>query len=260
MPKTDKGAEAHLKLLFWNSVVAGDSPAGPDVYDHFGSSGTQLRTSTTPGNLYISLHTSSPGYAGNPTTNEISYTGYARLSTTRNNNGTTGWLYSTTGGPNMSNAGDLTFGQMTAGTGGTARFWGLGLDASSGAAAENLLYFGALALATPKPFTVPDLTTDATLANNDIVAPAHGLASTDQVQFVAAGGASIPAGLVEGTWYYVIATGLGTDTFRVSTTLGGSAVDITGKGAGYYAKALEKLVGVNDEPTIKAGKLVVYER
>lgn len=254
MPKSDKHAEAALKLWFWNAVSAGDTPDGPGVYDHFGAAGTTLGKSSTDGTLHAALHTASPGYGGTQSTNEISYTGYGRISLARND---TVWTYGTSGGPNMSNASDLTFGAMTAGAGGTARFWSLGLDASG---AGDVLYFGAVTLEIVKPFTVPDLATDATLANNDIVCPSHTYAAGDQVQFVDAAAGSIPAGLTEGTWYYVIAAGLGTHTFRVSTTLGGSAVDITGVGSGYVAKALEKLVGVGDEPVIKATKMVIYER
>lgn len=254
MPKSDKHAEAWLKYLFWNSIAAGDTPAGPDVLDHFGSAGTTMRISTTAGTLHASLHTASPGYTGTQSTNEISYTTYGRISLARSNSA---WSYSTTGGPNMSNVSDLTFGAMASGTGGTARFWGLGLDASGGG---DLIYFGALGLEVQKPFAVVDLTTDATLANNDIVCPGHGYAADDQVQFIDAGGGAIPAGLTEGTWYWVISAGLATDKFRVSTSQGGGAVDITAVGSGYVQKALQKTVGVGDEPVIKAGKMVIYER
>lgn len=259
MPKSDKYAEAILKLIFWNSVVAGDTPAGPDVLDHFGA-GTQLRISTTPGNLYVGLHTASPGYGGLPSTSEISYTTYARLITTRDNNATTGWQYGTTGGPNMSNRGDLTFGQMTGGTGGAARFWSIVLDSSGTGAATDLLYFDALNLSTPKVFAAPDLPADATFANNFLVVPGHGFSIDDNVTFRPAGGMALPGGLTEGTWYYVTDVS-DPDMIKVSTIKGGSAVDInTTVGGGYVQKALEQTVGVNNEPTIKAGKLIVYER
>lgn len=55
-------------------------------------------------------------------------------------------------------------------------------------------------------------------------ANAHGLSAGDSVTFSAlvAG-----AGITAGTVYYVIATGLTTTAFKVSTTFGGSALDIT---------------------------------
>jgi hypothetical protein len=74
------------------------------------------------------------------------------------------------------------------------------------------------------------------VTNNDIFSPAHGLAAGNSVLFWATIGASLPTGLSEDTEYFVIATGLTTDAFRVSTTLGGSAVDITAIGDGDVQK------------------------
>jgi hypothetical protein len=71
---------------------------------------------------------------------------------------------------------------------------------------------------------------------NDIFSPAHGLAAGQSVLFWATIGAGLPTGLSEDTEYFVIAIGLTTDAFRVSTTLGGSAVDITAIGDGEVQK------------------------
>lgn len=71
---------------------------------------------------------------------------------------------------------------------------------------------------------------------NDISSPAHGLVAGNSVLFWATIGASLPTGLSEDTEYFVIATGLATDTFRVSSTSGGSAVDITAIGDGDVQK------------------------
>lgn len=71
---------------------------------------------------------------------------------------------------------------------------------------------------------------------NDIFSPAHGLVAGNSVLFWATIGAALPTGLSEDTEYFVIATGLTTDAFRVSTTLGGSAVDITAIGDGDVQK------------------------
>jgi hypothetical protein len=76
----------------------------------------------------------------------------------------------------------------------------------------------------------------AGVTNNDIFSPAHGLAAGNSVVFWATIGAALPTGLSEDTEYFVIATGLATDSFRVSTTLGGSAVDITAIGDGDVQK------------------------
>jgi len=76
----------------------------------------------------------------------------------------------------------------------------------------------------------------AGVTNNDIFSPAHGLAAGNSVLFWPTVGASLPTGLSEDTEYFVIATGLATDSFRVSATLGGSAVDITAIGDGDVQK------------------------
>lgn len=70
------------------------------------------------------------------------------------------------------------------------------------------------------------VTPDATA--NTFTSTAHGIANGTQVKFHA--GTTLPAGLVATRVYYVIDTA--TDTFKVSKTSGGSAVDITDTGSG----------------------------
>ena len=65
-------------------------------------------------------------------------------------------------------------------------------------------------------------------------ATAHGLSANDQVVFSASQG-TLPAPLVSGTTYFIRATGLTADTFTVSTTAGGGALDITGATTGIYS-------------------------
>jgi hypothetical protein len=86
---------------------------------------TGLRGSTTVGNLYLSLHTSDPGEAGDQSTNEIAYTGYTRLAVVRD---ASNWTVAANVG---SNTNTISFGACTAGSG-TATHFGLG-TASSGA-------------------------------------------------------------------------------------------------------------------------------
>jgi hypothetical protein len=76
----------------------------------------------------------------------------------------------------------------------------------------------------------------ADLAGNTIQSPAHGLTTNDRVLFWPTIGAGLPTGLSEDTEYFVIAAGLTTDVFEVSTTQGGSAVDITAIGDGDVQK------------------------
>jgi hypothetical protein len=99
-----------------------------------------MRNDTSPlTNLYVSLHTSSPGAGGAQNTNEATYggaTGYARVAVVRSGSG---WTIS---GETMTNVAAITFGTCgTGGSGETETYVGVG-TASSGAGV--LLWFGAL--------------------------------------------------------------------------------------------------------------------
>jgi len=93
-----------------------------------------LQNSAAAGSFYISLHTADPGESGTQSTNEISYTGYARVAVNRTAGGWT--LTSQT----ISNTALVQFGQCTGGSG-TATHFGIGTDLSG---AGNLLLKGAL--------------------------------------------------------------------------------------------------------------------
>lgn len=70
-------------------------------------------------------------------------------------------------------------------------------------------------------------------ASNLVRSPAHGLVNTDQIVFV---GDSVPAGLAEGTIYFVVN---GTaDTIQVSATSGGAAIVLTSQ-AGSAAQVIK---------------------
>jgi len=75
--------------------------------------------------------------------------------------------------------------------------------------------------------TIP--TANITLATDTISYTAHGLSAGDQVTYNNGGGTAA-TGLTSGTTYYVIASGLTANAFKVSATSGGAAVDITGAG------------------------------
>ena len=55
---------------------------------------------------------------------------------------------------------------------------------------------------------------------------AHGLIADDTIKFTTT--VALPTGVVAGTKYYVIATGLTADAFQFSATQGGAAVITTG--------------------------------
>jgi hypothetical protein len=95
---------------------------------------TGLRASSTAGVFWISLHTSSPGEAGDQTTNETAYTNYARQDEARN---TTQWTVTNNTADN-----DNAIGFPAGGaSGATLTPVGLGSDESG---AGNLFLYGAL--------------------------------------------------------------------------------------------------------------------
>lgn len=82
--------------------------------------------------LTVALHTASPA-AGNQSTSEITYTGYARVSVLRD---ATGW---TVTGDSVSPTDPIEFGEMTAGAGGVVTHVSIGTGVS-----DRMLYSGAL--------------------------------------------------------------------------------------------------------------------
>ena len=75
--KSSSWENALLLLLFNNTNAAniGDS--------------TGLRGSSSAGSLFVSLHTADPGPSGDQTTNEITYSSYARVAVARSGSGWT---------------------------------------------------------------------------------------------------------------------------------------------------------------------------
>lgn len=94
---------------------------------------------------------------------------------------------------------------------------------------------------TGSVFSVGDFWANAATVTVDsttdlVTEDAHGFAAGNQVTFGAVGSAStLPGGLIEGKVYFVIATGLTANAFKVSTTLGGTALDFTSAGTGTIA-------------------------
>lgn len=85
--------------------------------------------------LFVALHTADPGEAGTQSTSEVNYTGYARVAVNRTAGG---WVVS---GNSVSPVANIEFGEMTAGTPGTATHASIGVAASG---ATAILYKGAL--------------------------------------------------------------------------------------------------------------------
>jgi hypothetical protein len=81
-------------------------------------------------NLYVSLHTSDPGEAGDQTTNETSYTSYARVAVARSGSG---WTVTNN---SVSPAANIDF---PAATGGTATITHFAVGTASSGAGKLLL-------------------------------------------------------------------------------------------------------------------------
>jgi hypothetical protein len=76
-------------------------------------------------------------------------------------------------------------------------------------------------------------TVTITIASPGVVSwTAHGLIAGDPVVFTTTG--ALPTGLTAGTIYYVIATGITANSFRVATTPGGSAINTSGSQSGTH--------------------------
>lgn len=100
-------------------------------------------------------------------------------------------------------------------------------------------------------------TADTTLTNDQFLAPGHGMSDTDRVVLYNVFGGTIPVGLTEGTVYFVVSSA--TNTFKVSTTSGGAAVDITGLGNGqvFYQRAVPEVFASQGQITVAASALVL---
>ncbi|MBL8756333.1 MAG: hypothetical protein JNK15_23770 [Planctomycetes bacterium] len=119
MPKSTTFSNDLIALIFNAAAIA-------NLADNAGSSPAT--------NLYVSLHTASPGVGGSQLTNEAAYTNYARVAVTRTAGG---WTVS---GGVASNVGLIQFPQCGV-TGATITHVAIG-TASSGAG--KVLYQGAL--------------------------------------------------------------------------------------------------------------------
>ena len=122
MSMSNASESALLNLLFNNTDWA-------NVGDAAG-----LQNSAAAGSFYVALHTADPTDAGNQTTSEASYTGYARVAVARTGGG---WTVS---GNQVRNTATVQFGECTAGSA-TATHFSVGLLASG---AGDILYSGAL--------------------------------------------------------------------------------------------------------------------
>lgn len=163
-------------------------------------------------NLYLALHTADPGAGGSQNTSEAGYVGYARQAVSRSNTGFT------VSGQSVTLTSAVSFPQAPASATDVLKFWSVGTASSS---TGKVLYSGPIgsnlgagtAVAATDTITIPGLT---------------GVAVGDQVVFGAPTGGTVPTGITAGTVYYVKT--LSGNDITISTTSGGSTLDITAAG------------------------------
>ena len=105
-------------------------------------------------NLYLSLHTSDPGEAGDQTTNETSYTSYARVAVARSG---AGWVVTNNVVTPASNV------DFPAATGGTATITHFGVGTASSGAGKLLMSGTVTPNISVSTGVTPRLTTATTL-------------------------------------------------------------------------------------------------
>jgi hypothetical protein len=216
-----------LDLIFLNEDI-------PLIGDAAG-----LQPSAVDGNLYISLHTATPGAGGSQTTNEATYTGYLRVAVARTAGG---WSRS---GNIISNVATISFPLCTGGSN-TITHVAIGTDS---AGAGKLLYSQPL-IPLKYAFTGED-------GADIITAPGHTLVVDNPVLVLAVQGGTLPTGLTAGTIYYV-KTVSGND-ITLSATVGGATQNITADGAGLIGKIDTLAVSNLITPQFLAGQLTITE-
>jgi hypothetical protein len=100
---------------------------------------------------------------------------------------------------------------------------------------------------------------DSTGVTNDTIASSgHGLTNGMVVTVRPVLAESLPAGLTQDLIYFVVSAA--TDTFKVSLTSGGAAVNITGQGELYFASITPEVFASQGTSTIAAGAIDLIEQ
>lgn len=165
-------------------------------------------------------------------------------------------------GGTLSNTGNIDFTSMPTVSGDGVWGWSFHDTAGSGGppTGGNCWWWGVFATVEG----VADAGT-AEVTSNLFHAGAHGLTTNDRVAFEsipgAAGGDIGGPSLIgtgTGVLYHVIATGLTTDVFSVSTTQGGGALDLTSDGQLRWYKVVPKTTNSGDTFRVATGDLDIY--
>jgi len=122
MPFSTTFSNALLLHLLNNTAIAGLGDASGPL------------ASAVAGSVYVALHTASPAVGGTQSTNEVAYTGYARVAVARSG---AGWTVTTN---TFTNAAQIQFPICTAGTA-TATHFSIGYASTGG---NTVVEFGTL--------------------------------------------------------------------------------------------------------------------
>jgi hypothetical protein len=94
------------------------------------------------------------------------------------------------------------------------------------------------------------------LASSDVItAYANGLANDDRVFVTGIDGGAVPTGMAAGTLYYVV--NVATDTFQLSATSGGAAVNATTNGAVQWYRTVPQAFPSGGTLQLTTGNLVI---
>lgn len=183
----------------------------------------------------MSLHSAWPNEAGSGA--ELTGGNYSRVAITNN---TTNWPnYSA---DQKSNANPVNF-PTASGNWVEALAMAFWDDPTAG----NMLARSWLGPDPPRIFTAT--------AADVFTAPGHGLANDDRAAVLATPGATLPTGASEGTLYWVV--NVSGDTFQLSTTQGGAAINLTATGSGFVKKVVPKTVQSGDTLSFPASSIVI---
>lgn len=191
-------------------------------------------TVTTP---HLSLHTGDPGATGASEVTNSGGSTYARQDVSA--------AFAAAASGSVASNADVDFANMPAAV---ITHFGLRDDETAG----NFLQ-GRAIRPTPEVKGVFSAEADDDL----FTAKAHGLTTNDPVVFNAEGlGVTLPTGVTAETVYYVIASGLTTDVFKVSATLGGATINVTADGNGRFLKVSPKTTNLADTLRFNSGDIV----
>jgi len=198
---------------------------------------------TAPANVYAGLISAVTDLEAGTVT-EAAFSGYARQAITFAAPG------AGLGGRFVQNSGALTF--PAKGDAGT--FTAIAVGIWDALTVGNLL--GVTYLDGGDPLIVTVIAADVTA--NTLTSSNHGLVNDDRVRVeVMPGTGTIPTGLAENTTYWVV--GSTNDTFQLSATQGGAAIDITAEGGAMILQLTPVAVNQNDQAQFAINALKVYQ-